>query len=145
MRNEVDLLLCCASTHIDSEKAERIRILLRQNIDWDHLLKMALAHRVMPLLYRSLSATSGQDVPDAVLGQLNNHFNANANRTLFLAGELLKLLRLFNAHHISAMPFKGHSIPQFPLTATFQPARLVIWIFSCMWTTRSKLGTFSYQ
>jgi hypothetical protein len=107
MSNEVDLLLCCARSHIDSESAERMRTLLRQNIDWDHLIKLAQTNRVMPLLYRGLDATCPHEVPDAVLDQLKNHSCGNAERNLFLARELVKFLRLLEAHHISAMPFKG--------------------------------------
>jgi hypothetical protein len=107
MSVEVDLLFACARTHIDPERAEQISVLLRQNIDWEHLTKLALVHRVLPLLYQSLSAACPHDVPEAILDQLKNHFDANAKRNLFLADELLKVLNLLKAHHIPAIPFKG--------------------------------------
>ena len=52
---EKDLLLCCARTTMDADSAARIRVLLRDDIDWSALLQTALRHGVMPLLYRSLS------------------------------------------------------------------------------------------
>ena len=41
------------------------------------------------------------------LEELREHFYANAGRNLFLAKELIKLLHLFSAHEISAIPYKG--------------------------------------
>ena len=106
-RPEVELLLCCARTCINSETAERIKALLQEDIDWDYLLRTALWHGVMPLLYLNLNATYPEAVPKAILDQLQNYFYANAQRNLFLTGELLKLLNLFAAHEIPAIPYKG--------------------------------------
>lgn len=106
-RPEAELLLCCARTCMDSERAERIRTLLRADIDWAYLLQTALRHGVMPLLYWSLNNTCPEAVPRAILDQLRDDFHNNARRNLFLTGELLKLLKLFEAHEISAIPFKG--------------------------------------
>jgi hypothetical protein len=36
MRPEIQLLLWCARTNIDFEKAEQIKILVKENIDWDY-------------------------------------------------------------------------------------------------------------
>lgn len=107
MRPEVELLLCCARTCIDSERAERIKTLLQENIDWDYLIRTARSHGVMPLLYSSLNGTCPEAVPNAYSAQLRDYFYTNARRNLFLTGELLKLLNLFEAHGIRAIPYKG--------------------------------------
>lgn len=104
---EAELLLCCARTCMDSERAERIRALLREDIDWAYLLRIALRHRMMPLLYWNLHATCPEAVPQVLLDQLQDHFHANVRHNLFLTGELLKLLQLFKGAGISALPFKG--------------------------------------
>lgn len=106
-RSEVELLFCCARTHIDSEIAERIRTLLQQDIDWAYLIQAAAQHGVIPLLYQSLNTTCPEAVPKANLAQLRNYFHTNAQRNLFLTKELLKLLNLFESHSIPAIPFKG--------------------------------------
>jgi hypothetical protein len=46
-------------------------------------------------------------VPQAILEQLQRHAYANAIQNFFLTRELLKLLSLFEAHGIPAMPYKG--------------------------------------
>jgi hypothetical protein len=92
---------------MDSETAERIKALLQEDIDWDYLLRTALWHGVMPLLYWSLNATCAEAVPQAIMGQLRDYFYNLARRNLFLTRELLKLLNLFATHKIPAIPYKG--------------------------------------
>ncbi|MEH2108261.1 nucleotidyltransferase domain-containing protein [Nostoc sp.] len=106
-RPEIDLLLCCSRTHIDPETAERINTILQQDIDWAYLLQIADRHRTIPLLYQSFKTTSREAIPETVLTQLQNYYHTNASRNLFLSHELLSLLKLFQSHKISAIPFKG--------------------------------------
>jgi hypothetical protein len=68
-RPEVELLFCCTRTCMDPISAERIRSLLREDMDY--------------------------------------HFHTNAQRNLFLVGELVKILRLFEIQGIPAIPFRG--------------------------------------
>ena len=106
-RPEAELLLCCARTCLDAAAAARIRTLLREAIDWDGLVRTARRHAVTPQLYQSLLSACPDVVPQNVLGQLRDQFHANAARNLILTGELLRLLALFEANGIRAMPFKG--------------------------------------
>ena len=107
IRPEIELLLCCARTCMDSRRAERLRTLLREEIDWTYLLQMALRQGVMPLLYFNLNSTCPDAVPKTTREQFRGYFHANALNNLFLAGELLKLLHLFKEHGIPAIPYKG--------------------------------------
>jgi hypothetical protein len=106
-RPEDELLLCCARTSIDAARAARIKALLGQGIDWDYLIRTALRHGLMPLLYRNLKNTCPEAVPQARLDQLRAHFRYNILRSMSLSGELLKLLRLLEEHSIPAIPYKG--------------------------------------
>ena len=54
-RPETELMLACASTHLDADRTARVKALLQGEFDWTYLTRAALAHRVMPLLYRSLN------------------------------------------------------------------------------------------
>jgi hypothetical protein len=105
--SEAALLLECARTALGIAGAEPLSPLWREGIDWPRLLRLALRHRVMPLLYRGLQATGPDAVLRAALDELRSHFHANAQRNLFLAGTLRTLLRLLEAHGIPAIPFKG--------------------------------------
>jgi Uncharacterised nucleotidyltransferase len=104
---EVSLLLDCARMRLDAQETSRIKSLVSKNIEWGYLLRMARAHGVMPLLYRTLNSTCSDAVPKEILEQLRDHFYGNAGRNLFLTKELLKLLHLLEAHKIPAIPYKG--------------------------------------
>lgn len=107
LRPEAEVLLCCARTQMDAVRAERLRVLLGEKLDWDYVLETAQQHGMTPLLYWHLHATCPEAVPHMVLADLQDDFRANAQYNVFLMGKLLQLLRLFEAHHISAVPFKG--------------------------------------
>lgn len=107
IRTEVEILVCCARTCMDSKNAERLKILLHENIDWEYLIQTANLQGLMPLLYWNLNTTCPEAVPKATLAQLRASFEANAGWSLTLTGELLRLLELFATHEIPAIPFKG--------------------------------------
>jgi hypothetical protein len=106
-RSETELMLACASTHLDADRTARVKALLQGEFDWTYLTRTALDHRVMPLLYRNLQTLGGDIVPQSILKQLQSHYYANAARNLLLAEELLKILHLFEGHKIRAIPYKG--------------------------------------
>lgn len=106
-RPEIELLLCCTRTQINTATAERIKILIQSKIDWAYLIQTATRHGVMSLLYQSLSTTCPEAVPKTNLAQLRDYFHSSAFHNLFLTKELLKLLNLFESHSIPAIPYKG--------------------------------------
>ncbi|MTJ55292.1 nucleotidyltransferase family protein [Anabaena sp. UHCC 0253] len=105
--SEIELLLCCARTKIEPEKADHIRELLAKNINWGKLIEMAQQQRVLPLLYSSLSRNFSDVVPKEILSKLRLDFLAQTRRSLLLSGELVRLLNLFAEAKISVLPFKG--------------------------------------
>ncbi|MXY72039.1 MAG: nucleotidyltransferase family protein [Dehalococcoidia bacterium] len=110
---ETRLLLGCARTCIDFEKSGQIKACIQENVSWMRLIKIAFHHRMMPLLYGTLSSTCPEYVPQTVLELLHDHFRISAQRNQLLAGELVTILALFKMHDISVMSFKG------PVLATF--------------------------
>jgi hypothetical protein len=61
-------------------------------------------------MYRNLEAHCWESVPRSVQEELQSHFTANARRNLILAAELLRLLKLFEAHGIPTVPFRGPTL-----------------------------------
>ncbi|HEX8184539.1 MAG TPA: nucleotidyltransferase family protein [Blastocatellia bacterium] len=107
IRPEVELLLCCARTSIEPERIERIKSLLKEEIDWVYLIRMMLAHGMLPLLYKALKTACAEAVPASTLEQLRRQFEAIARRNAFMAEELIRILTLLKRHGIIAIPFKG--------------------------------------
>lgn len=104
---EHKLLLACAGVQVNLERTEKIRILLREHIDWEYLIRTALQHSVIPLLCRNLTNCFPKAIPRDVGNQLRSYFFANARRNLLLTAELLGVLDLFETQGILAIPFKG--------------------------------------
>jgi hypothetical protein len=104
---ETELLLACASSHLDAARAERVKTLAQGEIDWAHVLQAALQHGVMPLLHRNLHRTCADAVPAATLKQLSEHFYANAGRNALLTRELCALVDLLESHGVGVIPYKG--------------------------------------
>jgi hypothetical protein len=104
---EVRLLVCSARTRVDPDTAESIRALLRADIDWRLLLRMAWQHGTTPLLYSTLHSVGDGAVPPAILDEIRGYFHANTGRVALLTRELLRLLQLFEGNGVHAVPFKG--------------------------------------
>jgi hypothetical protein len=110
IRPEDEVILCCARTSMDPERADLVKAILRQNIDWKYLMKTAQRHGLIPLLYKNLSDVSPEMVPEEVMKTFHEQYNANSRRNLFLTGELIKLFHFFESNGISAVPFKGPAL-----------------------------------
>ena len=104
---EADLMLCCARTVITPEAGVRVKEIARSGVDWEAFLQLAGSHGVRPLVYQTLRRTCWDDVPEATRHELDQFYSTNSARNRFLAGELLQILRLLEAEHILAVPFKG--------------------------------------
>jgi hypothetical protein len=102
---EIELLLCCATTCVDSKTAARVEVLFRQGVDLAYLMREARRHGLLPLVYWNLHKVC--PVPTAVLDELRDYFRTNAVRNIILAEELIEILKLLETKNIVAIPFKG--------------------------------------
>lgn len=109
-QNEMDLLLCCARTHVDTDTAIRLRALAAQNIDWEAFAQLTRGHGVMPLVYRGLADNCPELVPASLLTRMRDAVRLRIHSGLMLFGELYQLLDLFTTHNIPAIPFKGPTL-----------------------------------
>ena len=110
IRDEFRLLLLCARTRVEAQQRELIRALALKQLDWEFVLDKARTHGLIPLLYRNLSEFCADQVPSAVLQQLDSDYMANAKRNRALTAELIKVLRILESAGISAVPYKGPAL-----------------------------------
>jgi hypothetical protein len=104
---EVELLIYCAHPQRDATRAEKIRLLVMSGINWEYLIRLGRQHALTSLLYWNLNTTCPESVPGDILHLLERRFNINDFRNRFLTKELVRLLSLFKAHKILAVPYKG--------------------------------------
>ncbi|MEO0841225.1 MAG: nucleotidyltransferase family protein, partial [Cyanobacteria bacterium J06643_5] len=102
-----ELLIYCARADLKPSEIEKIKIIVKQEIDWQKLIETANFHKLIPLLYQKLKRICPELVPNEILMQLKQQFQNNATRNLFITSELLKLLDLFESYQIHATPIKG--------------------------------------
>ncbi len=120
--SEAELLLQCARRRLESGQVDRIALLLRDGLDWEVLFRLALRNGLLPLLSFHLAfhppairghgdaETLSDLVPPERLDYLRDYFRKNTAFNFLLTGELLRLLKFFEAHDIHALPYKGPAV-----------------------------------
>jgi hypothetical protein len=73
-------------------------------------MRAAAQHGMTPLMFRRLCELPPGRVPQHVLHRLRESSQSVVWHNLSLAGELIKLLHLFEAHNIVALPYKGPTL-----------------------------------
>ena len=106
-RPEDRLLLLCARSHLSSTTLAEVSTLLEQDLNWEHLLRMADINEITPLLHHGLKRIRRELIPAAILRRLEASFYDNVGRNLLLTSTLVQLLDVFATHGISALPLKG--------------------------------------
>jgi hypothetical protein len=83
---------------------------LEGGLDWPLLVRTALAHAVGPLAEWHIRGQGPKNVPGPLREELFGRFRDNALHSLVLAGELVRLARLFAGDGIRVLPFKGPTL-----------------------------------
>jgi Uncharacterised nucleotidyltransferase len=107
---EVELLLCCARTRTNPEMSRRIREAAQKEIDWVQLIRLALQHGTLPLLYWNLHRICPDIVPSGVLEPLRVRYEAGVAEGRVLAEELVGILGFLDSQSIPAVPYKGPAL-----------------------------------
>lgn len=110
VRPEVQLFMCCARARLDEERIGQLRQLLDAAMDWNYILRFAESHGLVPLLYYHLHHHAPDKVPPLIYEKLRDQFRRISALNVYLSGELRRLLKLFGAHEIDAIPYKGPAL-----------------------------------
>jgi len=108
-----ELLLCCARTTVAPQLVARLRALAAADVDWEYLFLLARRHAVVPLLYVQLERHASDVVPQEFLRKLKKQYLENSARNALLTAELCRLISLFAAAGIEAIPYKGPALATF--------------------------------
>jgi hypothetical protein len=110
IRPEIELILCAARATIDPAVEARVRRLAQATLDWDYLTNLAHTHGMLPLLHQRLERHLNRNVEPAVRLRLQELFDRNASRNLFMTAELLRLLEMFKRRNLPAIAYKGPAL-----------------------------------
>lgn len=79
----------------------------QRGLDWQKVLQGAVQHQVASQLYPVVRRLDREAVPEPVMTRLAQAAQFTAIRSQRLVPELFRLLKLFKAQSIAAVPFKG--------------------------------------
>jgi len=96
----MQLLLCCARTRLGASHIERIRVLVRPDLNWAAFMALADQHALIPLVHLHLSKFSTR-VPSLWLERMEKAARSNAIRALFFGNELARILDVFQSRKIT--------------------------------------------
>lgn len=107
---EERILICVARHSLDASTTEQLSLLLQGGLDWDYLLTIANHHGLIPLLYLHLSAVDRPAIPKPYMLKLKRDNEGNTKTSLFLTGELIKVIACLEEEGVRAIPFKGPTL-----------------------------------
>lgn len=107
IKPEIALLAACARSQQTDFNIKIIGKLLSENIDWERIINMAIYHKVMPLLHKTLITHFKHEVPGRVLEKISDYFAKNSLFTMALSAALVNVLRILNQNGIDVLPVKG--------------------------------------
>jgi hypothetical protein len=103
---EIDLLLACVQPGAGREDSHLER-LLQRDLNWERVVRLALAHGVGPLFAHRLGRLQPGNLPDDIRGALALYLQGNRERNLQLTRALLQILDALKERNVAALPFKG--------------------------------------
>ena len=109
---EEQLLLLCTTTRLGDAEVECARALTEQGHDWEHFVRLALAHGVGGIVYKNLSQHFSAAVPAGIMAHLKRYAIVNTQSNMSLLKELHEIHRLLSDNHIRHAVFKGLIINQ---------------------------------
>ncbi|KJR97812.1 MAG: hypothetical protein VR65_22585 [Desulfobulbaceae bacterium BRH_c16a] len=104
---EIAVLIACSSKQLTKENIQTLSALLAKTLDWDVLLRSAQYHKVIPLLYKTLTTYFKMDVPERVFTDLSKLNWNNSVHSLNVSATLVNIIKLFNENGIDVLPIKG--------------------------------------
>lgn len=107
---EHQLLIRCAEVRKDSSRPGDPPSLTPTGINWAYLVETARRHGMLPLVYWGLKDAPDAGVPENTAKELRAVFYANVGTNVFLAGELIKKLALFDEHEVACVPLRGPTL-----------------------------------
>jgi len=106
-RPELEINLCCGRALIDPAAKERVRLLIRNGLNWPDAVTIAERHRLTPVVYEIIAGTAQDLISPAQLNVLREATAPSTAAGMALLRELLHLHRLFEAVQILVIPYKG--------------------------------------
>jgi len=107
---ESGLILRCVRHYAGRDERRQIARQLQGCLDWDALVRLAEAHKVLPILHAVLKESHSCEVPESVLETMKRKHAANFAGNLMLSYELIRILEALESRGIRCLVFKGPTL-----------------------------------
>jgi hypothetical protein len=108
---EWSFLLAACSEIPEQRKTEQLRMLSRDPLRWKLLFDLADRHGTKTLLHRALTNLEGV-VPAPEMALLQQDYQSNLHKALFLSRELIRIVDRLSALDIEVLPYKGLALAE---------------------------------
>ena len=106
-RLDLEFVLACGSALVKSEANERVRLSIRNGLNWHEGMAVAEHHRLSPIVYEVVANIARDLVSPAQLQDLRAAAAPSTGAGMALLRELLRLHHVFEGAEIMAVPYKG--------------------------------------
>jgi hypothetical protein len=103
----LESVLLCAQTHVDSDTSKQILRIAASEPDWDSIFQAASEHSLLPIFCRNIEAYGGEALPSSLRRRFSEEFLRNSCRNLALTAELFRVLEALESRGVCATPYKG--------------------------------------
>ena len=103
----LESVLLCAQTNVDSDTSKQIQALAATEPDWDAIFRAASEHSLTPIFCRNIEEYGGEALPSSLRRRSSEEFLRNSCRNLALTAELFRVLEALESHGVCATPYKG--------------------------------------
>ncbi|TVQ61241.1 MAG: hypothetical protein EA366_03185 [Spirulina sp. DLM2.Bin59] len=104
---ENELLILCSQPNHSDAQIQRIIELAEKSLDWNYVLRVAIKQGIIPLLFENLIQDNKINFDWQAKRDLNREYHGNVLNNLKCQKELIRILNLFAANNIRALPYKG--------------------------------------
>jgi hypothetical protein len=108
---EWSFLLTACSEIPRRQKTEHLRLLSSEPIGWKLLFGLADRHGTRPILHQALADLDGT-LPAAEMSALQQSYQTNLRKALFLSRELIRIMDQLSALGIEVLPYKGMALAE---------------------------------
>jgi len=111
---EKQLLLLCSRTYMSEEVIQKVKDILRPDLDWDQFIEDSCKHGVAPLVYLSFQKIDPKTkiIPNQVFQRLKNAYYTNLRYNTLLYRELNKVLSAFKSEGVQVILLKGAALAE---------------------------------
>jgi hypothetical protein len=92
---------------LKADDGNEISDLLREEINWNHILDKAEEHRVIPLIFQKLKTNFADKIPEYVFDEVQTRALKITRLNFGRAAQLIKLTESLQKHDIPVIAYKG--------------------------------------